>query len=402
MRHIIRILLAHVFLLGALFATPAWALILPNVTASGSVNSVALGQPTVVTVVWVVTRQTDGNGGNCGATVSSTVGTLRGGIDGTPLLGIPTTLTQTQLCPSAPLASTPFTFTETIVIPADAVRRAQLLGSLSYTRNFDDGFGGNTGALGLLISSSATGPFGVVREALAFDNGAPARVLTLNEPLGAVAELTFSGTGLLQAQWEIAGPESTSGTPVFRVLSQVRQYLISGDTHVFRSPPLPTDAAGLHFVRLRVTDPTPGFEAPVIRYFVLQSRADRDTAGRAIALGAPPPRALLAPDTAFSWEAIRGARAYQLEIYDTGQQTGGALPDLDNPAGEPRPSEVAQALSRPAVTGMFISGSRTRAVLSPTTRQHLLPGRRYLWRVLAIGQDGSVVGVSPMRELRTL
>ncbi|HEY8553716.1 MAG TPA: hypothetical protein VIL43_04140 [Burkholderiales bacterium] len=226
-------------------------------------------------------------------------------------------------------------------------------------------------------------------------------MLALNEPLGAFAEVTFTGTGLLQAQWEIAGPASTAGTPVFRVLSQVRQYLASGDTVTFRSPPLPTNAAGLHFVRLRITDPAPGFQPPEVRYFVLESRAGRDLPGRALALGSPPPRALLVPDSVFSWEPIRGARAYQLEIYDTGEPGNLGLPDLDNASGEPRPGEIAQALSRPAVTGVYVTGRETRTALAPNVRAHLLPGRRYFWRVLAIGDEGAVIGVSPMRELRT-
>src|SRR5690606_18480590 len=228
-----------------------------------------------------------------------------------------------------------------------------------------------------------------------------ATVLGRNEPLTAITELNFSGNGLLQAQWEVASPESTSGEPVFRPLSQVRQYLVGGSAEVLRSPVLPTATTGLYFVRLRISDPDPDFEPPVIRYFVLQGRRDEQPPGSTLALGAPAPRTLLGPDTVFAWSAIPGARAYQLEVYRGREEPGLRLPDLRGQIGEPTPSEIAEALSRPPVTGVLVRGATNPAVLSPMARRHLLPGRAYFWRVLALGADGRIVGASPLRELRT-
>jgi len=376
----------------------AWAGV-TNVTGSSSNQRVATGVPTSAPVVWQVTDQFQPPL----SAVRSSFGVFRStcgqgaelGRVNVPLFRSQTTNNQTFV----------HQISEVVLIPADVTLRAQRTGAqtICYERTFENvnDLGSSAGSVNFDLTSSAAASLAVARLALSFDNGAPARVLALNEPLGAFAEVTFTGTGLLQAQWEIAGPASTAGTPVFRVLSQVRQYLASGDTVTFRSPPLPTNAAGLHFVRLRITDPAPGFQPPEVRYFVLESRAGRDLPGRALALGSPPPRALLVPDSVFSWEPIRGARAYQLEIYDTGEPGNLGLPDLDNASGEPRPGEIAQALSRPAVTGVYVTGRETRTALAPNVRAHLLPGRRYFWRVLAIGDEGAVIGVSPMRELRT-
>lgn len=388
----------RLLVLGALFAAPvAWADI-QDVSPVPPSGTVALGRSNTLTVNWNVTRAA---GGSCGPTVSSAQGELyAGNLNGPLLLTVPTTLSQTTPCANSP---TFFSFSETIVIPAGVVRRAQEQGfsNLVYTRTFSDGVGiPDSGSVTLSITSPAAGALNVQRQALSFDNGAPAAVLGRDDALGAVTELTFTGTGLLRAQWEVAGPESTSGTPVFRTISQIRQYLAGGDTQVLRSPTLPTATTGLYFLRLRIIDPEPGFDPPVIRYFVLQDRDERPPGAR-LSLGAPAPRALLASDTVFAWEALPGARAYQLEIYGGREDSGLALPDLRSQIGEPAPSEVALALARAPVTGTLVPGGQTRAVLSPVARRHLLSGRRYFWRVLAIGEDGRIIGVSPVRELRT-
>ena len=50
---------------------------------------------------------------------------------------------------------------------------------------------------------------------------------------------------------------------------------------------------------------------------------------------------------------------------------------------------------------MLVPGNQTTTTLSLNARQRLTPGRAYLWRVLAISEDGTVIGQSPMREMRT-
>jgi hypothetical protein len=296
-----------------------------------------------------------------------------------------------------------FTFSETVRIPADLVRASQTAGDdqLAYIRAFTD-----TGTLSMstvlfcttfpLTSSSAAG-FAITRVALTFDNGAPVRVVAAKETMHAQAEIRFNGTGLLQATWEVAGPASTAGEPFFRPLSSVRQYLAGGDRQTLSSPNLPAETSGLFLVRLRITDPAPDFEQPVVRYFVSSGRPGERVPRQPVALVGPPDRALLASDTQFIWEPIRGARAYQLEIYAKPRSLGDNLPELGREPDAPPPA-LPQG---PPLAGLLLPGAQSRGSLGGATRGHLPPGQSFLWRIIAIGGDGSVVGESAVRELRT-
>ncbi|MGE5240614.1 MAG: hypothetical protein ACM3NI_03115, partial [Bacteroidota bacterium] len=186
------------------------------------------------------------------------------------------------------------------------------------------------------------------------------------------------------------------GQPVFRPLISVRQYLVGSDKQTLRSPILPTNSSGLYLVRLRITDPVPGFDQPVLRYFVSSGKPGEVLPIMPIGLFTPPHQTLLAPDTVFAWEAIRGARAYQIELYARAMTPADKLPSLGDDIGTAAPALPGT----PPVAGMLVVGTQTQTALSATARSHLQPGRIYLWRVLAIGGDGSVVGESPVREIR--
>ncbi len=371
-----------------------------SVIPTPATRPVALGQPTTLSIVWNAARSAFGN---CGDTVSSLQGVVHAGNPNGPVvLTVPTNLSKTIPCNLN--AGAIFTFTESVFIPADIVQRAQRSGAsgLVFVRQFDNSPGSPfTGEVQLPITGSAAAGFSVSREALQFDNGAPVRVLARREALQAFAEIDYSGSGLLQAVWELAGPTSTTGEPIFRPLSQVREFVApTGEKKVLKSPPLPTDAIGLYLVRLRITDPAPSFEAPVIRYFVGEGRPGRELPPQPMSAYSPPPSALLAGDTSFTWAPITGAKAYQVQIYRLAREGAAALPSLsDGDAADPR--EIARALSRPPVTGMLVAGKQNSTGLSASARMHLAPGQTYLWRVQAIGADGAVIGESAPRELRT-
>ncbi|OGI39684.1 MAG: hypothetical protein A2140_03785 [Candidatus Muproteobacteria bacterium RBG_16_62_13] len=182
---------------------------------------------------------------------------------------------------------------------------------------------------------------------------------------------------------------------------QVREYLTLGDAKTLKSPPLPTGTLGLHLVRLRIIDPIVPFTTPVIRYFVAEGRVGKELPPDPVGVTSPVPFALFAPDTLFAWESHKGARVYQLEIYRTDRNPATELPDLGGGDRTPKPSDVAAALRQAPVTGMLVPGNQTTTTLSANARQRLTPGRAYLWRVLAISEDGTVIGQSPMREMRT-
>lgn len=290
------------------------------------------------------------------------------------------------------------TFTEMVIVPHNVAIQANRLNEIDffYRRDFTINGQAQIGRVEIDVVSRSAASFAISRLALSFDNGAPVRVIDRKKPLRANAEITFNGSGMLQAMWEIAGPASTSGTPVFRPLLPVRQYLIGNETQTLESPALPTDSPGLHLLRFRITDPAPGFDTPIIRYFVTDEHTRGQLPAVPMGLVTPPNQSLLAPETIFAWEPIPGTRAYQLEIYAKSVVPEDALPDLGG-AIDAAPPVLPLT---PPVTGMMVPGTATRTTLSDTVRAHLISGQRYLWRVLAIGPDGDVIGESAVREVR--
>jgi hypothetical protein len=290
-----------------------------------------------------------------------------------------------------------YTLVEPLTIPVSVVNQAMSMGlsTFSYQRTFSPAGRAGTQCVTIHPASAGSASFNISREALSFDNGAPVRVLERKQPLRANAELTFNGSGMMEGQWEVANPVSTAGQPIFRPLALARQSLVGSETKTVTSPALPTDIAGLYLVRLRITDPATAFETPVIRYFVTDPQTPAVRPPVPMGLVTPPNQVLLTGDTAFAWDVIPGARAYQLEIYAKPRTAGDSLPDLGGS------SSTALVLPpTPPVAGMMVAGARTRTTLSEAARARLISGQNYLWRVLAIGNDGSVIGESSVREVR--
>ena len=360
-----------------------------NVTPSPSSALVTLNQPASLTLNWSVAANLSGS---TTATVSSTRGVF--GTSTSVTLGtLPSTLSRTVT------GSTTTSFTETILIPPDVIYRAHKLGfsNLVYQRTFTDGAVARTSNVTLNITSASASSFSVSRLALYFDDGSQVRVLPPKEPLHVQADVGFVGTGLLQGIWEVAGPASTAGNPAYRPLQTVHQYFVSGDKQILRGPDLPTDSTGIYLVRFRITEPQPGFDTPVIRYFVSSGKPGAmGLPPLTLALNNPSHYALLSPDTKFSWRAIKNVRAYQLEMYAKSPESN--LPELGGDADTL--ATIAAALSRPPVTGIILPGGQTETALSTTTRRHLRSNGAYLWRVLAIDEDGAIVAVSQVREIR--
>ncbi len=386
-KSLIRKAVLSLVLLGcALGAVPARAVI-GSIRPSPASANAPLGGTVSIPITWTVFTLD-------GPFISSPSGTFRAAAGG-PVLGTVSNLLYKATPPSSTVS-----FTEVVLIPTDVIYRAYKMGltSFRYERDFADGTGFSGAPQGVTInitSSAATG-FSLTSMSLVFDNGAVVRLLDRKEKLYAQAHVNFTGNGLLQGVWEVADPASTAGEPIFRPLISVRQYLVGTGKQTLRSPILPTDLSGLYIVRLRVTDPVPGFDQPALRYFVSSGKPGEVLPIMPIGLITPPHQTLLAPDTVFSWEAIRGARAYQVELYARAMTPADKLPSLGGDAGAAPPTLPGT----PPVTGILVVGTQTRTALSAAARSHLQPGRIYLWRVVAIGGDGSVVGESPVREIR--
>lgn len=356
------------------------------VTVTPATRPVSASQPTVLNIVWQVTRDALG-----GTTVSSTRGEFS---SGSSILGVvPTALTRTQAA-----SNTLYVFTETVTVPPHVLQRAQKQGlpGVVYVRSFTDSLGDSLGFVLLVYASPAATGFNVHRLALYYDDRAAIKIIDPGERLRAAAEITFGGTGLLQGVWEIADPATTAGEPIFRTIRTVRQHL-AGETVKLESPLLPTDSAGVYLVRFRITDPAVAFDMPVIQYFV---SARQGSAPRELLVHAPVPGAVLAADTAFSWQRVPNARAYQLLVYAASRTTVPYRPDAGAGESPAAPSDLAvAALKQNPVTGVLVPAARTRATLAPATRAHLESGTTYVWRVQAIDANGAVIAESPARTV---
>jgi hypothetical protein len=292
--------------------------------------------------------------------------------------------------------------TESVPIPADIAVKANRLGAsaISYVRQFDDE--SRTPVVlqaNIVIGSSGTAQFAITREALSFDDGAAVRVVQTGDPLAGLAEISFTGSGTMSAVWELAGPSSTPGQPLFRELQPVTRGLIGREPEVIKSPVLPTDSPGYYAVRLRIANPLPGFDSPLLSYYVGDARAVRGGFTLMTLLG-PGDGAIYDYDTRFAWQPVSGAKAYKIELFVSPGNDPFRLPDLSRGAAGGEPALARAALSAPPGSGMIVAAAQTQTVLSAAARARLRPRSTYFWRVQAIGADGSVVGEAQVRQLR--
>lgn len=213
---------------------------------------------------------------------------------------------------------------------------------------------------------------GVRRLDLSFSTDSRAEVVKEGDILRAVAEISFTNSGLLRGEWRLVEPAGSLGGGAGRVLRVVREQLISTGqgTRRLTSPPLPTDQNGLYLLSFVVTDTDATYEVPVIRYFVLDKPRDEPPAP--LRIFSPQDKAALATDTVFAWQAIQGAEAYKLEILET---------DSDMP-----------------VAGKLVPGQATSLTLTDMSFDHLTAGHIYDWRIRAFA-DGAVIGQSERRRL---
>lgn len=235
--------------------------------ASPTSANVPLGHATSVMLGWRVTSTAIGS-----VTIQSTKGEFRtpaGALLGTAA----TSLIKAIIGPGS------VTFGETVLVPAHVIVRAQQQGlrTVAYQRRFDDGSGVLTGEITLQIVTRPTAGFAVARLALAFDDGSPLRFVARDKNLAARATVSFVGSGLFKAVWEVAGPNFIPDDPNFRPLVNVQQYLISIEPAGLVSPSLPTEAVGTYAVRLRVQQPGLGFEAPLLHYFVATGKPEKQS-----------------------------------------------------------------------------------------------------------------------------
>lgn len=378
-----------------LIAAPAHAFV-SSVTPVPSNKNVTIGKSASFQVTWYITRT---NTSGAGVTVQSQSGQFRGNGDpDNPLQNVNLVLIQTK-----PLSgpTTSFIFSENVRLSSQLIQNAHKSGYsfITYRRFFGDAFpgGGTAASVTFRITGSSATGFTISRQSMRFGDNSIVKLLDTKEILKAKADVTYLGSGQLQAEWEVAGPSTSGGVPIFRRIRTVRKYLLTGERATFVSPNLPTTIAGAYMVRMRITSPAPGFDSPVIRYFV-GARGASVAPPQPIRVGSPVDHVWFNKNTRFKWEPVKNALHYRLEVYSRPQETdiAGALPNL----GDGQTSKKPIRLQGGPVAGMMLSSNIWQTALSASAQSHLLGGRWYYWRIVAIGKDGKIVGLSPIREMR--
>ena len=375
-----------------------------------TVSIVALGHTQSIVLHWNLVSSIFGTvGGPIPYTVTSTSGRFifspgtTGGFVNPLALSIVLGTVNTMVSGSGVNTGTPSTVrvTESLTVPAAVVLKAHQLGAtrIKFERQFDDGSGPLSLDATLVIGGSSMSQFAVTREALSFDDESAVRVVQTGDELSASARINFIGSGSMRAVWEIAGPSSTPGKPQFRQLAAVTRGLIGHGPEVFKSPALPTATPGYYVVRLRITDPLPGFDTPQLSYYVGDKHSARAGYTPMVVTG-PDDGAIFSGDTRFSWRPVSGAKAYKVELFASPGTDPFHLPDVDATGSGDNPALARKALSSPPAAGMIVAASQTEIVLSSITRARLRPRSTYFWRVQAIGADGAVIGAAQARQLR--
>jgi hypothetical protein len=362
-----------------IFGFPLEARII-SVNASSNNNQASLTNSSQIQIDWRVNLQARTRGLQ---TVRSVNGTFFSPNRETQLGVAATPLTQSSNLNAEQNAV--LNMRESLVIPQTVTRRAQQLGfsQVLFMRTFTDTPDATTATSILVIDlagSSSAGQIKIDRVQMQFSNGKQITTLAAGSDLQAEAILRYRGSGMLEYSWEIASPPSTQGQAFFTPMNSRKQFVLAGSEIKLLSPILPNNRNGLYFVRLKINKPSPSFELPTIRYTLLPKAVSQP---KNLLVGSPPQNAVLSTETQFSWQAVDGAKVYQVEIF------------LGNPDAT---TPVAKHLKRP-VTGAQIPASKQQLAFNSVSLSHLTPGKNYYWRVVAVDQRGKVLAISKLRRL---
>ncbi len=299
----------------------------------------------------------------------------------------------------------PFMFTEEVQLDAGLV--AGLLDKgmrlVALRRSFVDPIGGGAveASMSLQLSRSGlsmtrdalTGSLSVQDLRLEFSNGNDIDLVEMNEPLQVKLILSHSGTGLLEGRWQVAEPGSSDSLPLYRTLALVRRNITTTQRSILKSPVLPTSRAGRYRVRFCVTnrdmdrDGSSATGQCPIENLVIDAAYQvqgGESMGVTTIRTLSPNREHIYTDTAFSWQAVTGAKVYQMQVFALVPGSG-SLPSAE---------EQAETVEPRFIVGMVLPAETTRTPLSELIRSKLRPNQRYLWRITAHDETGRLLGIS--------
>jgi hypothetical protein len=256
-------------------------------------------------------------------------------------------------------------------------------------------------AWGAHDGKSPGGTFAIETVELEFEDGTDRKVVTKGERIQAVAEVTFTGAGLLNGIWRIAEPAPEPDQVRFTDLLIINKNLSSTGKDIFRSPSLPTGTAGSYSLRLVIQRPSYKEKHKEIKYFVGQPPGEESPGAgggipRSIKTTSPAADRPADKETKFSWAAVPGSVAYQVEIYHKTGKEKAVIKEAGkfNVCLVRLPSE----LNRPPTMGVMVPAFKTEAKLNQFAGRVLKSGTTYLWRVVALAKDGKVLCESPFKE----
>lgn len=257
--------------------------------------------------------------------------------------------------------------------------------------------------ISIVLSTSSTGELVLFGAELRFDAGSPVRIVSAGELVRVAADLSYAGSGELEAVWEIADDGGPSGVPLFRSLRTVRRFLGAGQRVSIKAPEIRSHRAGPHLVRLRIVSPSPQFPAPVARFAVTGPGARQ--IGE-MHWGPFPKR--IGGGAALTWQPYPGAAAYRVEalVSESSPDPAEALFTSEHPTYRDRQGAGAdvQAFERDvrhdARPLRVVATALTRDARFEPSRAWLAPlpkDRALGWRVVALDSEGRPLGVTPLQ-----
>jgi len=349
----------------ATYAGSAFADVDKVTTSPGTITVPARGLATI-NIVWRV-----GTTGSVARNVTSSTAELK--LNNSTIATLGGNLSTTTTLNNGPET---VLLRESYVFNAALARRiaASPAGSLQITRQFGDGGRVATGQVNVYSGSSNAGPLAVRRIDLAFENSARTDVVSEDDVVHAIADISFRSSGILKGEWRIVEPSASLGSSGGRVLRVIRQNLVSsgeGRTRIV-SPALPTLNSGLHLVSFVVEDTS--IEIPILRYFVLDNVGTSiETEPGELIILSPGDDVGLDQNTIFKWQSVAGAQAFQIEIFNKDEEV--------------------------PLTGKIVPATESKLTLSPLSFEWLTPGNEYTWHLRAFGVGGKLLAQSKRQSL---
>ena len=280
----------------------------------------------------------------------------------------------------------PVVFNETVSVPAAIVQRIRNGGynRIDFVRIFTDGGTSKEGKVSLPIGGAAGADLQINRIDLRFLDGSSAgKVFPLNSKVEFEVELNYFGKNLMRGICQWAGPVSAGAIPFYRNALLKPVFLMETKRTILTCPAAPSSQPGIYYVRFHVVSPELSFDEPFLRYAIGSVDSDLYSGGlvairQPLFVTSPAKNGVFGPQTRFAWQAAKGdIEFYKVEIFSTTR------------------------VDKKPITGIYVQGDQNAIALGVVTRTHLLAGKAYWWRILAVNKDGKIVAESSLMQART-